>query len=359
MDILSKIAYLKDNSGLDFDDDLFVGMLASLVGKQHAIVTVSSEEYLDYIEQMILLIGSNIFGFNTSSVVCSPEMSSREFANALLVSTKHVSGSFSPLPSVNTTSLPDPNYSELDNGLNKFQNLDQSSLNLTKKFPNLIVIRELDKSNNYVQARLLEILRSKKLVTSQGVVITSFPFLVIPLLVKTSAQVQLFPYLLDHFFISHNYEPSIPVDIDESKKFNFPLSPYSFQCLVSVKDIESISSIANNVIISAEIRRYMHDVIVHLRLHRAVGGGISARASKDMELFVKCLAPLHGINFATPILVSIATRKVYSHRLAIPLPEEERTMIYGSDLDAVKNFLQHWTADLVIDDVISSVAAPM
>lgn len=53
MDLLSKISALKRRSDFNFDADLFVGLLASLIGKQHAIVTVNRAVYLDFAEGMI------------------------------------------------------------------------------------------------------------------------------------------------------------------------------------------------------------------------------------------------------------------------------------------------------------------
>ena len=39
--------------------------------------------------------------------------------------------------------------------------------------------------------------------------------------------------------------------------------------------------------ITAEVKRYLQNIVVFLRLHRAVAGGISARATKHFDLLVK------------------------------------------------------------------------
>ncbi|KAK9493550.1 hypothetical protein V1508DRAFT_88503 [Lipomyces doorenjongii] len=364
MDLLSKIVMLKETAGFDFDTDLFIGLLASLVGRQHAIVTVDNDMYLDFTEKMILLIASNIFGFTTTSVTCAPGTTTEEFANSMLIATESVPGSFSPLPSALFEKAAEYPWNGVRTDVNpQAAMLAQRGFNNRgQRFPNLVLIRNLDQSSNYVQAQLLEILRTKKLVTSKGLFMTPPSFLVIPLLSKSNMRLHLFPYLLDHFFISHSYEPS---NVDESGtefgKWSPPilLPPMTLQCLFSVKDIDTLSSIGNSVCISADIRRYMHDIMVFLRMHRAIRGGVSARASRDFELLIRCLCPFHGISFATPSIVVIAARKTYSHRITISSPEDDRSVLYGSETEALSKFIQHWTPDVVLDDVLDTVPVPM
>jgi MoxR-like ATPase len=113
------------------------------------------------------------------------------------------------------------------------------------------------------------------------------------------------------------------------------------------------------VVLSTEIRRYIHDVLTFLRVHRAVASGVSPRASKHFELLVRCLAPLHGLNFATPSLVALAARKVYMHRLTLVTVEQERSMQYGSDAAAVADWLDGVTVEGVIEQVLLQVEVPL
>ena len=46
-------------------------------------------------------------------------------------------------------------------------------------------------------------------------------------------------------------------------------------------------SLVSAVRMSAEIRAYMHNVIVFLRLHRAVGSGVSALASRHLDALAR------------------------------------------------------------------------
>jgi len=71
------------------------------------------------------------------------------------------------------------------------------------------------------------------------------------------------------------------------------------------------------------------------------------------------LAPLHGLSYITPSLVALAARKIYPHRIVITAPENERSMQWGSSLDAVKAVLEGVTVEDVIEEVLQSVEVPL
>ncbi|KAK9462684.1 uncharacterized protein V1516DRAFT_670890 [Lipomyces oligophaga] len=363
MDLVSRIDRLKRQSAFNFDADLFIEMLTCLLSRRHGIVTVERDVYLDFVEQMISLIGSNIFGFSTRTVVCSHTMTTEQFSDEILLPVEFTHGAFSPLPASSADLEPSLSWNGFPKSLfNEPKIVPRDSNSGSRRLPNLVVIRDLSESSNYVQAQLLEILRTKKLVFSKGIFIPPPQFLVIPLISKDSLQRHLFPYLVDHFFISHNYNASnANMKNAEFGRWQPPvrLPAATLEVLFSSEDIDALMVLSNKVKINADINRYMRDILVFLRMHRAIRGGIPARAIKDFELLVRCLCPLHGITYATPSIVSIATRKTFTHRIAIPLPEDERSVAYGSQLDAVEKFLSYWTPDLVLDDIIDTVAAPV
>ncbi|KAK9469680.1 hypothetical protein V1512DRAFT_15343 [Lipomyces arxii] len=367
MDLIPRIEQLREEAGFSFDVELFVAILAALVGKQHAIVTVGQKNYLDFVEQMILLIGSNIFGFKTRSVTCTSSTTTEEFINAMLIQSESAPGMFSPLPTPSYESSTEMPW----NGL-KMDATDEMRVLLQQrqrefthrghKFPNLLVIRDLDLSSNYVQSQILEIIRTKKLITAKGVFLTPPSFLIIPLCLKTNSKLHLFPYLLDHFCLSHYYEPADADDFEctsETLTRTPELRSDNPQELFTAKEIDLLSNHASSVVISPEIRRYMHDIIVFLRMHRATRGGISARSSRDFEILIKCLCPLHHVGYAIPTIVVIAARKVFGHRINMATAAEDRSVLYGSDPKAVGQFLQEWTPDLVLDDIFETVPAPI
>ncbi len=131
---------------------------------------------------------------------------------------------------------------------------------------------------------------------------------------------------------------------------------------------------------SPEVRTYLHNIVVFLRRHRAVGGGVSARATTlfhQLVRYVLCwfwfpsdpgrkkltvtsaLAPLHGLSYVSPSLVSLAARKIYPHRISITKPEDEWSLQWGSSLEAVREMLAELTVEDVIEEVLQTVEAPL
>lgn len=120
--------------------------------------------------------------------------------------------------------------------------------------------------------------------------------------------------------------------------------------------------------------RYIQDIVVFLRLSRAVSGGVSAKAKLEFTRFAqlvhttsvltplmikftdqtnRLLAPLHGIDFLTPSIVALAARKVFRHRIIVTAPEEDRSLHYGSNLRAVSHVLADVTPDSILNGVLA------
>ena len=110
---------------------------------------------------------------------------------------------------------------------------------------------------------------------------------------------------------------------------------------------------------TVEVKRYLHDVVVFLRMHRALASGVTPRATRQAELLAKCLALCNGLTFVTPSLVALAARKVYRHRLRIARVDEERSMQYGSDPLLVAAALKGMTPDVIIDEVLQEIEVPV
>jgi hypothetical protein len=71
------------------------------------------------------------------------------------------------------------------------------------------------------------------------------------------------------------------------------------------------------------------------------------------------LAPLHSLDYISPSLVALAARKIYPHRIVITAPQDERSMQWGSSLEAVKTVLDGVTVEDVIEEVLQSVEVPL
>jgi MoxR-like ATPase len=137
--------------------------------------------------------------------------------------------------------------------------------------------------------------------------------------------------------------------------------------------MEKLREASESVTTSAEVVRYIQDIVVFLRLSRAVGGGVSAKANFQLARFAKSvdcifliflgapvslkpsnrfLAPLHGIDYLTPSIVALAARKVFRHRIIVTAPGHDRSLQYGSDLAAVSQVLADVNPDTILDGVL-------
>ncbi len=54
-----------------------------------------------------------------------------------------------------------------------------------------------------------------------------------------------------------------------------------------VKDIRKLAHLSQEVTVAAEVKAYLQNIVTFLRMHRAVEGGISPRATRHFDLLVK------------------------------------------------------------------------
>jgi hypothetical protein len=111
--------------------------------------------------------------------------------------------------------------------------------------------------------------------------------------------------------------------------------------------------------VNIDVFRYQMNIVSFLRMHRAVADGITPTATKHFGQLMKSLAPLHRSDFVTPALVGLAVRKVYLHRIRITAPDRERSIYWGSKLEAVQALLEGVGPEEVIEDVLEMVTAPI
>jgi len=123
--------------------------------------------------------------------------------------------------------------------------------------------------------------------------------------------------------------------------------------------VQSLNRSANSTTISIDVKRYLHDILIFLRRHRAVAGGVTPLATKHFDLLARLLAPLHGLDFVTPSLVQLAARKIYRHRIAMISAQNERSLQYGSDLAAVEMLLKDVSPENVLDEVLDAIEVPL
>jgi hypothetical protein len=250
-----------------------------------------------------------------------------------------------------------------------------------------VVAKNLNITQHHVQIQALELIRGKRIFTRTAVHTAPKRFLFIALL-PIEDGLRLIPQLNDHIFISHNHlsnldeddedeprQPSISDNASESSVIHSPpitpgIGSQSHRSslrsanptgghIITPSDIASLVTSTSTVRLDSEVRSYLHNVSIFLRMHRAVAGGISALATRHLLSLSHVLAPLHGQAYVSPSLVALAAMKVYPHRIVLATAENEKSLMWGSDVAAVRELLEGVTVEDVLEDVLESVETPL
>ncbi|MCJ1310087.1 hypothetical protein MMC25_003748 [Agyrium rufum] len=337
--------------------DIELAILLSLIANEHCIL----ETHIDALETLadeLQLISSNTYGLSSTVVACSSKTTLEDFGAGVLLSSARDSGN----------EWETSGYS--DRGGSSFAP-ERSESSSEKRIANIVIAKDLNLAPTQVQIQALELLRTNRIFTHTAVHSTPKPFLLVALVATDS--IALVKHLNDHVFISHYHDPAdgfanieegtewIADDhASESSVLHKTHAKASLQnSLFSIDDVRHLTDESSTVQTGIEVFRYLHNIVIFLRTHRAVGKGVTPRATKHFEHLVECLAPLHGLDYVTPSLVALATRKIYRHRIAIVAPENELSMQYGSELEAVRELLAGLTSDDIIQEVLEMVEAPL
>lgn len=242
----------------------------------------------------------------------------------------------------------------------------------SRMIKNVVIAKDFNLADCSAQIQALEIINNGRFISRTSVHVTQKVFLFIPIIASSTSHIKLIPHLNDRIFISHHHLPEFGFayleGLDDSASSHHSSE---FSKLDSVREIrnsnlkigkdaiDKIRTMGNATTITPEIRRYLQDIATFLRLERGVDGGVTPRASTQFLAMARYLAPLHGINFVTPSLVTLAARKVYTHRIVIAGTIRERSMQYGSEPKAVSELLEDLTPQDVIENVLNTVPSPI
>lgn len=100
------------------------------------------------------------------------------------------------------------------------------------------------------------------------------------------------------------------------------------------------------------VSRYVRDIVVGIRTHPKVKGGLTARCSKDLMTVTKSLAALFERDYLTPDLVLIAVERVISHRLHI-------LQINSQDDQMEKEEMNTAVALGIIEEILNIIYVPI
>jgi len=246
----------------------------------------------------------------------------------------------------------------------------------------VVLAKHLDRAPKAVQLQALELVRTRRIFTRTAVQAAPRPFLVVAVLgAESGGGPRLTPHLNDLFHLAHWHDPddgfanldegddaetasTVSVVKRKRDRTGAEMGPADDKergaaAVFSEADIASLARASTLVKVDVEVLRYQMNIVSFLRMHRAVASGITPVATKHFEHLVKCLAPLHRLDYVTPSLVALAAKKVYQHRIRIVVPEKERSMQWGSELAAVQALVDGVASDDVIEDVLGMVSAPL
>ncbi|KAI9709548.1 MAG: hypothetical protein M1820_003308 [Bogoriella megaspora] len=338
-------------------DELELAALVCLIANQHCIVDADTSAALHDVEQKLQSAASDTFELSCAVVDCNEKLTVEDFSNAILTDSRDEDESIHP-------SGPDePSYFSREPGrirssrTSRFNTRPGASLLDSRRVADIVIAKNLNVAHHHVQIQALELIRGKRIFTRTAVHAAPKRFLFIALICSNEGG-PLLDHLNDQFCLSHPYSTA-----DHANDVSTPYTPGGLKgtnaVQIQTQDVDYLQTLASEVRITAEVRGYLHNILTFLRAHRAVAGGISATATRHLNVLVRALAPLHALTFVPPSLVALAVRKVYSHRLLLVAPEDERSLQWGSDVEAVKELLEGLTVEDVIEDVLKTVEVPL
>ncbi|GKT85022.1 ATPase associated with various cellular activities AAA 3 protein [Colletotrichum tofieldiae] len=339
--------------------DLELAALLCLVNREHCIVSTPPVALGELIEEL-QLIATKTFGLKCAVVDCTPQTTLEDFASSILTA---------PSPTATRSGSPLRTRNEPPTGPGGTAGYS---------IANVVLARNLDRAPKAVQIQVLELLRTRRIFTRTSVQTAPKQFLFVAALgAESGGKAHVTLHLNDYFFVAHWHDPDDGfANLDEAydatdgaetastesvvkKSLNGDMLAVSEDPVLSEGDIAALAKLSREVQIDVDVLRYQMNMVTYLRMHRAVAGGIEPVATKHLDQLLKCLAPLHRLDYVTPALIHLAVRKVYLHRIRIVHPRQERSMQWGSQLEAIEAVLEGIGPEDVIEDVIGMVAAPL
>ncbi|KAL3957343.1 ATPase associated with various cellular activities AAA_3 protein [Purpureocillium lilacinum] len=365
--------------------DLELAILLCLVSREHGIISTPSDTIDDLIEEL-QLVARKTFGLSCVVINCHAGTTLEEFASALLYLPK-------PTAAAATTPARTPSFQARSDSASYFvANPQQQSrpsrgsispltvltgggggvggFGPAAQIANCVLARNLDCAPRAVQIQALELLRTRRIFTRTSVQAAPKQFVFVPVLEADSGgEAHVTPHLNDFFSLAHWHDPedglvnmeeaaddaaSVESVVRSKHQDELPAGPS-----ISESEISHLAQLSQQVQADIDVIRYQMNVVSFLRMHRAVDHGITPAATKHFDKLMRCVAPLHKLDYVTPALVGLAARKVYLHRIRITSPAKERSMQWGSKLEAVQSILDGVGPEEVIEEVLEMVTAPL
>ncbi|KAL4889636.1 hypothetical protein BDV59DRAFT_116291 [Aspergillus ambiguus] len=310
--------------------DLEVALFLCLSVGEHCRIDVTNENIHDVAKELAL-ISSSTFGLSNSILDFSTATSFDHFWRGIIPS-------------------------------------DARRLQTSEQIVNVVIAKNFSHADENLQLHMLELMRTKKLSTQETTLQAPENFIFLPLTVRSAGDdsPKLNPHLNDHLLISHFHDTHDDyVYLEDSNDWlsdQASVSSVVRKSDMSLKKghpfidrtlLDELRQASESVTAGAELLRYQQDIVVFLRLSRAVSGGITTRSNVHFKQLSKLLAALHGIDYLTPSIVALAAKKVFRHRIVVATPDDDRSLQYGSDPAAVAKALSYATPDTILDSVLT------
>ncbi|RMZ84843.1 hypothetical protein DV737_g1000, partial [Chaetothyriales sp. CBS 132003] len=334
--------------------DLELAVLLSLIARQHCLV-YTQDELVDDLASELALIVSEMFRL-TYVIVNSEDLKSpARFGDVILDD----QDSFA-------------DGSELDNDNDAVAALHSRMENVSfasgargpaehkldsRLVVNVVIAKDFNMACDEVQFQVLELIDRNRIFSRMTVHRTPKTFLFLPLVSSATRHVRLNHHLNDRIFMSHYHssQHGFPLLEEMTDVYDDSIAQMKIaedHLIVPKEMIDHLRQLGQTAAITPEIRRYLQDVVVFLRVERDVDGGVTPYAGVNLLDLAKYLAPLHGIDFVTPSLVGLAAKKVYMHRLIISSPRRDSGRKHDHNIDASKQQLVERDPEEVIESVL-------
>ncbi|RMZ76031.1 hypothetical protein DV738_g5183, partial [Chaetothyriales sp. CBS 135597] len=339
MDLQEFLTIVPDLTGLE------LAVLLSLVAKQHFLV-YADEDLVEEVAEELALITTEVFELSCSIVGSDDLQSPARFGEAILDEQSDLDEGNDLIATLHSR-IENVSFASGPRGAPAEQKLD------SRMVSNVVIAKDFNTACDEVQFQVLELISRNRIISKTTVHPTPMTFLFIPVVSSETMRARLNHHLNDRIFMSlyhsaHHGFPNLEDMIDSYG--NMGATTGEEPLVITKKMIDGLRQRGDAVAVTPEIRRYLQDLIVFLRVEWDVDGGVTPNAGVNLLDLSKHLATLHGIDFVTPSLIAIAAKKVYTHRLIIS-PRASR----GSAAQPVV-----WrTPEEVIESVIDKVDCPL
>nr|POF13899.1 hypothetical protein CFP56_02923 [Quercus suber] len=332
--------------------DLELAVLVSLIAEEHCLFSGPEYSARD-LRNALQQVCASVFGLRVAMIECTPYTTVDVFSEAILLdATGYFDDEFETRDDKDQNQASPPNVDAPASRHRSHARFGSLSNSLDdRRIADVVIATHLDRASAHVQIQALELLRTKRVFTRAAMHSAPKDFLFLAVLSHPEARLS--HHLNDMFAMSHAHDEGDDLPHHEAAPGQ-PTTP-----MFKSEEIKALRAQAGKVVWDAEVAQYLHQIVVFARMNRFIRGGVTAISTRNLRSLAQALAPLHGLDFVPPSLVTLAARKVYAHRLILATAQTERSLQWGSDPLAIQQLLEGVTVQDAIENVLASVETPL